>query len=116
MKILLVIAFGILVGVTIEILLSRRQRARLVVLDPPDLPPGTRGVAGVGGDRGPGPAATDATVVVDDDGGVRILGPVVYDDAPSSPWDASADVDPLPDDPPATDRRVVDDGRGDGAH
>lgn len=90
MKVLFVIAVGIAVGIAIELLLARRQRARQVVLDPPDLPEGlVDDRPGRRDRRRTGPAASETTVVFDDEGGFRILGPVEYDDALAAPWESS---------------------------
>ena len=70
MKIVLVLAVGALLGVVIELALTRRQRARQVVLDKPD------GLQA--------PMAAQARVVFDEEG-FKILGPVTYDDDPGSP-------------------------------
>ena len=123
LKFFVVILIGIAVGVAIELVLARRQRARRVVLDPLDLGPGA-GVDLYGGvvgrDRGTRgsrvPDAPDSMLVFDDDGGFRILGPVEHDDSPDMPWDAApvdrADAEAAPglagrvDDP-----RGSDDGR-----
>ena len=84
MKVLLVVAIGVAVGVAIELVLARRQRARRVVLDAPDLPPGLVVDPDEAGrarrrDRSRGIDAVDSTVVFDDEGGFRILGPVEYE-------------------------------------
>ena len=97
LKVFVVILIGLAVGVAIELVLARRQRARRVVLDPPDLPPGFD-IDLFGDSPGrrrsaSGPRATDApesTIVFDDDGGFRVLGPVEHDAAPSAPWDDPA--------------------------
>lgn len=88
-KVLVVIVIGIAVGVAIELALGHRQRARRVVLDDPDLPPGVEFVR----DEAPrkrrrrstGVSAAEATVMFDEDGGFRILGPVSYDEASVGP-------------------------------
>ena len=115
MKILLVIAFGVLVGVGIELVLARRQRARRVEFAEPDLPPGFGDVAPRrrSGRRGRGPAAADASIVIDDDGGVRILGPVTYEGAPSMPWDATGGEG---EQTAVGDGATGDDGPAGGAH
>lgn len=98
MKVVLVIVIGLAVGVAIELVLARRQRARRVVLDPPDLPPGfdvdLYGETTGRRRRSTGPRITDApesSLVFDDDGGFRILGPVEHDAAPTAPWDDPVD-------------------------
>ena len=70
MKIVLVLALGALLGLVIELVLTRRQRARQVVLDKPD------GLQA--------PMASQARVVFDEEG-FKILGPVTYGDDPGSP-------------------------------
>lgn len=90
----LVVLAGVLVGVGIDVVLTRRQRARRVELAPagdafpPNLPPA---------------APTSRTR----DEGVVILGPVGHEppEVPSVPWDL--DADPFHDDPfgPASDDR-----------
>lgn len=88
MKIILVILVGVAVGVAIELALAHRQRSRRVVLDEPDLPPGVAFTRESRPRRRSGrSAASDPSVVFDDDGGFRVLGPVEYDDARSAPWD-----------------------------
>jgi hypothetical protein len=76
MKFLIVLAVGACVGLGIELFLARRQRARRVVFDAPDLSPG----------EGAGPHVSEARVVFDDDG-FRVLGPVVYDDPGPGSWE-----------------------------
>ena len=97
LKVFVVILIGLAVGVAIELVLARRQRARRVVLDPPDLPPGFD--LDLFGEsparRRPAPRVTGApesSLVFDDDGGFRVLGPVEYDDALTTPWDRSGDA------------------------
>lgn len=84
-KVLIVIVIGIAVGVAIELALGHRQRARRVVLDEPDLPPGIDFVREPAPSkrrrRSAGVSAAEATVMFDEDGGFRILGPVSYDEA-----------------------------------
>lgn len=88
-KVLVVIVIGIAVGVAIELALGYRQRSRRVVLDEPDLPPGIEFVREPTPSkrrrRSAGVSAADATVMFDEDGGFRILGPVSYDDASVGP-------------------------------
>ncbi len=88
-KVLVVIVIGIAVGVAIELALGYRQRARRVVLDDPDLPPGVEFVRDEvprkRRRRGTGVPAAEATVMFDEEGGFRILGPVSYDEASVGP-------------------------------
>jgi len=88
-KVLVVIVIGVAVGVAIELALGYRQRSRRVVLDEPDLPPGVEFerevVTRKRRKRGTGVSAAEATVMFDEDGGFRILGPVRYDDAAVGP-------------------------------
>lgn len=86
MKIVLVLAVGALLGVVIELALTRRQRARQVVLDKPD------GLQA--------PMAAQARVVFDEEG-FKILGPVTYDDDPGSP--TPPDEPGAPDEPGGSD-------------
>jgi hypothetical protein len=66
-KVVLVLLIGALVGLGIELVLTRRQRTRRVVLDKPD---GYQA-----------PMAAETRVVVDEEG-FKILGPVIFDDTP----------------------------------
>lgn len=78
MKFLVVLFVGACVGLGIELFLARRQRARRVVLDAPDLEDGDVD----------GPLATEVRVVFDEDG-FRILGPVEYEDPGPGSWESS---------------------------
>jgi hypothetical protein len=77
MKFVIVLAIGACVGLAIELVLSRRQRARQVVLDAPDL----------ASDDSAGPHVSEARLVVDDDG-FRILGPLTHDDPGPGSWES----------------------------
>jgi hypothetical protein len=79
MKIVMVLAVGALLGVVIELALTRRQRARQVVLDKPD------GLQA--------PMAAQTRVVVDEEG-FKILGPVTYDEPPRSSIPAAEPDEP----------------------
>ena len=79
----LVIVVGLIVGVTIELFLSRRQRARRMIVfeaDPETIKPSPPGL--------PQPR------FIDDGEGFRILGPVEYDNSPLT----SPGLDPDPED------------------
>ena len=78
----LVIVVGLIVGVTIELLLSRRQRARRVIVF--EVNPET---------IEPSPPRLPQPRFIDDGEGFRILGPIEYDDSPAT----SPDLDPEPD-------------------
>ena len=69
MKVVLVLLIGALVGLGIELVLTRRQRTRRVVLDKPD---GYQA-----------PMAAETRVVFDEEG-FKILGPVIFDDSPGN--------------------------------
>lgn len=76
----LVIVVGLIVGVTIELLLSRRQRARRVIMfeaDPETIEPS--------------PPRLPQPRFIDDGDGFRILGPVEYDDSPATSPGLDAD-------------------------
>lgn len=96
--VILVIALGIAVGLGIDVILTRRQRARRVVFDPPGLP---EGFIERRSDHEPTPR---------DDEGITIIGPVVHDDPGPGSWevgdDAEFDAGPQIDEP----------GRGEGDH
>ena len=81
MKVVLVLLIGALVGLGIELFLTRRQRKRRVVLDRPD---GYRA-----------PMAAETRVVFDEEG-FKILGPVTFDDSPEPPHsvDGSGGTEP----------------------
>ena len=79
----LVIVVGLIVGVTIELLLSNRQRARSGVtfeIDAETLKPS--------------PPRTPEARFVDDGEGFRIIGPVDYDDPGAAPWEPEDSQEP----------------------
>ena len=75
----LVIVVGLIVGVTIELLLSKRQRAR------------TNGIAFERSENEtlkPSPPRLPEPRFIDDGEGFRIIGPVDYDDPGAAPWES----------------------------
>ena len=83
----LVIVVGLIVGVTIELILSNRQRARNGITFEVDAET-----------LKPLPPRPPEARFIDDGEGFRIIGPVDYDDPGAAPWEAD---DPLG--PKATD-------------
>ena len=79
----LVIVVGLIVGVTIELLLSNRQRARdgdSFEVDAETLKPS--------------PPRPPEARFIDDGEGFRIIGPVEYDDPAAAPWEESKSSTP----------------------
>lgn len=75
--VVLVIVVGLIVGVAIELLLSKRHRARKhdsQALDPTTITPAS-------------PLSPEPRFI-DDGEGFRIVGPVEYDDPGAAPWES----------------------------
>ena len=94
----LVIALGAAVGLGIDVILTRRQRARRVVFDPPGLPEGFI------------KRRSDHEPARREDEGITIIGPVVHDDPGPGSWETEDEPGHEPDD--ATDDGT--DGEDDG--
>ena len=75
--VVLVVVVGLIVGVAIELLLSKRHRARKA--EPQMVDPNT---------VSPAPPRLPEPRFVDDGEGFRIIGPVEYDGPEAAPWES----------------------------
>ena len=75
--VVLVIVLGLIVGVVIELLLSKRHRARKA--DSQAIDPST---------VSPAPPRLPEPRFIDDGEGFRIIGPVDYDGPDAAPWES----------------------------
>ena len=80
---MVVVVVGLIVGVALELLLSKRQHARNA--DPPRV---ESELIRPQSDQVPGPR------FVDDGEGFRVIGPVAYDDPGAAPWEADDSLGP----------------------